>query len=162
MLFGKIILAAEALWFIGWVITMICGQVYTTPPAHDYRTAIFFLIFHNVFSIATLVFVFEHVRKHQNKDKNSFPTFYGLRILVIFMFLVGAATDLDSLLETTIHLPQSNQLWYAMLSLSIGGLVLSIVALIWFLSLLPRGTKSGTLDILESQLLPGKKTIIRK
>lgn len=119
---GWCIVSLEVLWCIGWVITMICGQALSSDPALEYRQAIFFLMFHAVFNFPPLL----HLINHKSRSKTKY-------MLPVLMFLVfGAFSDVHSLSETIFHLPQSNSLWYAMITLSSVGLFDSLATILWY------------------------------
>lgn len=122
---GWCIVSLEVLWCIGWLIAMVFGHALSSDPALEYRQAIFFLMFHAVFNFPPLL----HLINHRSRSK----TKYWLPMLAFLCF--GACSDVNSLVETIVHLPQSNSLWYAMITLSSVGLFDSIVTILWFLSM---------------------------
>jgi hypothetical protein len=121
---GWSLFSLECLWGIGWIVSMAFGHALTSAPALEYRQAIFFLVFHILFNFVPLSHL---VFRAHPKDRTNYP------FQIIFLFVLGITVDLNSLLETVLHLPQSNSLWYAMITLSSVALFLSITSLLWFI-----------------------------
>lgn len=124
--FGYLLILLEILWIIGWVISMGFAQAMATE---HFRIAHFFLVHHTAFIGITLFAIYESVMKQTSTRKSE----YNLHWVFGFVIILGIATDVNSLLETLLHLPSTHAFYTAMLVLTISGLVIAGSTLLWFL-----------------------------
>lgn len=113
---GKVLLACEAAWVLLWIALMGWGQAMNDK---DYRTDINALIFHTILAVLALVMVVESY---------SFDQYY-----IFLVFLFALATDINSVLETYIHLDRSQNIWHGIAVASISAVVLSGLSIFWWL-----------------------------
>lgn len=123
---GSLLMWLEGLLGIGWIVMMGFGQGKGTS---QYRTAIFFLLFHFVFTSIPLSWASYKFSKKKHPHKA-----FGWGYMWAFMF--GIAVDINNLLETILYLPRADHLWYGMIILSSVALGLSTFSWLWYMTLL--------------------------
>jgi len=116
---GRFLLFLEVCWAIYWIVTLFIFQF-----ANDS------LLFRNAFAITAFhavnpAIIYAALRRLQTGRKPQWIAF--------LIFLFAFATDLNSLLETVLHLKdQANYLYHIMLGITLLALILSTLAIGWF------------------------------
>lgn len=118
---GYILVGLEILWICGWVVLLGLGHASNETTALEYRHQITYLVFHPLTNFTILLYVLRNLSKH-----------HELNIVMIFVFIFGIAADINTMLETILHLPQSNHLWPGMMALSISAVSISGLTIVWY------------------------------
>jgi uncharacterized membrane protein len=119
---GWALLGLDVMWIIGWIILLGFGHASTEPNALEYRHQITYLVFHPLINFVLLLYILRNIEKQRN---------YGLAF--IFVFIVGLAVNVNSMVETIIHLPQTNHMWSGMMALSISAVIITGLTILWYL-----------------------------
>ena len=127
---SQLLLWAEGLLGVGWIVLMILGHTQSTS---QYRTAIFFLVFHFVLSSYPLYQLAVRFSKQPHSRHQRFAKYYSMGHMGVFLFAI--AVDVNNLLETVLYLPQSDNLWYGMIVLTSVALALSTMSFLWYFTL---------------------------
>lgn len=123
---ARLIVWLEGLYAIGWIILMAFGQA---KGDVTFRTAIFFLLFHFVFSTVPMSWgSYKYNKKKHPHD--GYPAGY------LFVFVFAIAVDINNLLESILHLPRNVSLWYGMIVMSSVAIAISTLSVLWYASVL--------------------------
>jgi uncharacterized membrane protein len=118
---GWALVGLEIMWLIGWIILLGFGHASTEPSALEYRHQITFLIFHPLTNFVLLLYILRNLDKPRESN-----------MVMIFVFLFGIAVDVNTMVETILHLPQANHMWAGMMALSISAVAISALTTLWY------------------------------
>lgn len=118
---GWALVGLEVLWIFGWIILLGFGHASNEASALEYRHQITYLVFHPLTNFTLLLYILRNISKPRESN-----------MVMIFVFLFGLAVDINTMLETILHLPQANHMWPGMMALSISAVAISTLTLLWY------------------------------
>jgi hypothetical protein len=118
---GWALVGLEIMWLIGWIILLGFGHASVEPSALEYRHQITYLIFHPLTNFVLLLYILRNLDKPRESN-----------MVMVFVFLFGIAVDVNTMVETILHLPQSNHMWAGMMALSISAVAISVLTTLWY------------------------------